>query len=242
MWKLRIFLLALLLVALADTSLLLLTPLSVAKEPPGPGCIPIQQFPRELHGLIPAGLDIRDLCTLTRTSALFRRECHLVFRASLERAFAEFDLDADAVRFILTQANAILAGWFIYHLSRMDFVKLQAVKTIDLYVRKGAGAKLISRFVQIATVYKQMPINESLTSFFIAYPEFTLDARAMVSHPFDRQEIDVDVYWVLGAIDCGCVERTGVEFDAVEVLKLKRKHKNGDFVVAPSASSLLTSA
>ncbi|KAJ6472420.1 hypothetical protein C8R45DRAFT_936313 [Mycena sanguinolenta] len=133
-------------------------PLTFAKEPPGPDCLPIQRLLRELHRLLPAGLDIRDLCTLSVTGALFRRECHLIVRARIERAFAEFDLDADAVRFMLTQADAILAGWFVYHLSHMDFGKLQSVKTIDLYVRKGADAKVISRFIKIATVYKKLRI------------------------------------------------------------------------------------
>ncbi|KAJ7192861.1 hypothetical protein B0H12DRAFT_1234816 [Mycena haematopus] len=44
----------------------------------------------------------------------------------------------------------------------------------------------------------------------------------------DRQSLNVDVYWVLGAMDC-CVEKTGIVFSADELSRQQRK--NGDDVV-----------
>ena len=80
----------------------------------------------------------------------------LVLKARMERAFDSFDLDWMAVRFMLTQSNAVISGWFIYHLARMDFVGLQSLNTIDLYVHKGSDAKLVSRFFKVATAYKKV--------------------------------------------------------------------------------------
>ncbi|KAJ6464405.1 hypothetical protein C8R45DRAFT_1107310 [Mycena sanguinolenta] len=117
--------------------------------------VPLQRIPPELRLLLPAGLDLWDMCKLSTTCTFFRKECMLVLNARMDRAFEMFDLDWLAVRFMLTQTNAFISGWFIYHLCRMDFAKLEATKTIDLYVRKGVDAKLVSRFIKLATAYKK---------------------------------------------------------------------------------------
>ncbi|KAJ7221813.1 hypothetical protein B0H12DRAFT_1078332 [Mycena haematopus] len=311
---------------------------------------PLCDLPSDVHYLLPAGPNVRDLCKLSATCAFFRKECMLVFDARMRRAFEIFDLNWLEVRFALTQCHAIISGWFIYHLVRMEFSQLMRVTTIDSYVRKGSDADLLGEFLEVATAYEKVErvfdsgvyknygvldtvfYDHSLHPFtitvhrcweeprvtvmrgpitclfswmcgkgiFIGYPDLTLEGRAIVSHThvplrssshkqhllgleltaamhgvvlttfhegrtsfptrescalsltcpaqsrnsfdslsfqtifdncgwhrgIDRQTIDCDVYWTLGAMDC-CVEKSGISFNAEELAKTDRKNTDG---------------
>ncbi|KAJ7246859.1 hypothetical protein B0H12DRAFT_1073026 [Mycena haematopus] len=119
-----------------------------------PSAIPLRRLPPEIQLLLPSGLDLRGLCSLGATCTFFRKECMLVFNARMERAFDSLDLDWKAIRFMLAQCNAVVSGWFLYHLVRMDFSKLSRVTTLDVYVRKGEDTELVDRFLRVATTYR----------------------------------------------------------------------------------------
>ncbi|KAJ7199085.1 hypothetical protein B0H12DRAFT_1081441 [Mycena haematopus] len=119
-----------------------------------PSAIPLRRLPPEIQLLLPSGLDLRGLCSLGATCTFFRKECMLVFNARMERAFDSLDLDWMAIRFMLAQCNAVVSGWFLYHLVRMDFSKLSLVTTLDVYVRKGEDTELVDRFLRVATTYR----------------------------------------------------------------------------------------
>ncbi|KAJ7230869.1 hypothetical protein B0H12DRAFT_1077353 [Mycena haematopus] len=202
---------------------------------------PLCDLPSDVHYLLPAGPNVRDLCKLSATCAFFRKECMLVFDARMRRAFEIFDLNWLEVRFALTQCHAIISGWFIYHLVRMEFSQLMRVTTIDSYVRKGSDADLLGEFLEVATayekvervfdsgVYKTMGCSTpcSTTILYIHSPSLFIAAgKSLGLRGIDRQTIDCDVYWTLGAMDC-CVEKSGISFNAEELAKTDRKNTDG---------------
>ncbi|KAJ7246864.1 hypothetical protein B0H12DRAFT_1235364 [Mycena haematopus] len=143
----------------------------------------------ELHGSLASALDIRDLLNLGATCAFFRRECALVIAARMTRAFDSIGLDWIAVRFMLVHSDAIFAGWFVYHLARMDFTRLESLQTIDIYVRQGIDAKQVRRFLKNATEYRKADREDDYTSNFGVF------STVYYAHPSHSIHIAVHHCW-----------------------------------------------
>ena len=118
--------------------------------------VPIQLLPVDIHPLLPAGLDMLDICRLSATCTFFRRECELLMDARMRAAFDWLGLDWVTFRFMLEQTGAVVGGFFVYHLVRMDFARMQALSTVDLFVLRGSAASHVNRFFKASTPYRKV--------------------------------------------------------------------------------------
>ncbi|KAJ6464406.1 hypothetical protein C8R45DRAFT_939924 [Mycena sanguinolenta] len=130
----------------------------------GSSDLPIQNLPTDVYNLLPAALDMRDMSMLSATCRFFRQECAHILEQRVRFAFTWLGLDWVTFRFMLKQTGAVIGGFFVYHLVRMDFPCLCALSSVEIFVWQGVDSSNINRFFKAASPYSKLRRESSALS------------------------------------------------------------------------------
>ncbi|KAF8217219.1 hypothetical protein K438DRAFT_1954068 [Mycena galopus ATCC 62051] len=121
--------------------------------------MPILPLPFEIHLEILELLDVRDLTSLRQTCRFFWSLCTRLLEGILNRFFSRFGLDAASVRFMLTQTDSLLSGYFAFHLARMNRSCLKQTRTLEVFVCGDVNAVSVEQFFAASAGFTRASVD-----------------------------------------------------------------------------------